>query len=480
MTTRPNKSDSTRQKQWAPKVRTGCQTCRARRIKCDETQPHCTKCVKRGLSCQYTLRFRPVARDRPLAPAPTQAQAPLAQAEPPMWHFMEAIRYYCAFVRPIRVAQEGTHDIPDPPFHTGDVISARFICQIIGHQALTLSRRRGSAISFWEERQFASMRRNYSRYFIEFLNIVNSCLRSGISGGGTAKAFHHLWILLSFDLSLKEKLWPVHVSGALAYAQLLGGPKAALSLPGPPIFFRQMVLQAIVSNATSPVAQQIKGHGGYTDEEIKTVLTDEESTRPFPVDLVVVVKHITDIRVQATFQTGNLRALQHRMQLVLQRIDMFDPDAWAKELEYYSEDATSAIGQIFQIATRLYGILALPVSVTAPALAAAYPGVASASGPGSAYDSLRVSQRTQLVECLRDTWPLMPQISNMSWPLLVAGVALADGSWEDRDFVADCMDRIWKQPMGDISPLMGLEKLQQFWKSGKRGWEDCFDEPVPR
>lgn len=62
---------------------------RARRIKCDETQPRCKKCIRRGLCCHYTLRWRPLAEDAP----PEPKQAPVVQAEPPSWHFMEAIRY---------------------------------------------------------------------------------------------------------------------------------------------------------------------------------------------------------------------------------------------------------------------------------------------------------------------------------------------------------------------------------------------------
>ena len=47
-----------------PKVRTGCSTCKARRVKCDETKPACKRCVKRGLPCGgyvpiTTLVFNP-------------------------------------------------------------------------------------------------------------------------------------------------------------------------------------------------------------------------------------------------------------------------------------------------------------------------------------------------------------------------------------------------------------------------------------
>ncbi|EFW18614.1 predicted protein [Coccidioides posadasii str. Silveira] len=39
--------------------RTGCWTCRSRRIKCDEKRPFCTSCVTRGLKCAgYKVRLK--------------------------------------------------------------------------------------------------------------------------------------------------------------------------------------------------------------------------------------------------------------------------------------------------------------------------------------------------------------------------------------------------------------------------------------
>ncbi|RGP72357.1 transcriptional regulatory moc3 [Fusarium longipes] len=44
------------------KVKTGCTTCRIRKIKCDEAKPFCQKCVKTGRTCDgYESVFRPFA-----------------------------------------------------------------------------------------------------------------------------------------------------------------------------------------------------------------------------------------------------------------------------------------------------------------------------------------------------------------------------------------------------------------------------------
>ncbi|RSL93548.1 hypothetical protein CEP52_013182 [Fusarium oligoseptatum] len=41
------------------KVKTGCATCRIRKIKCDEGKPFCLKCVKTGRTCDgYESPFR--------------------------------------------------------------------------------------------------------------------------------------------------------------------------------------------------------------------------------------------------------------------------------------------------------------------------------------------------------------------------------------------------------------------------------------
>ncbi|KAJ2969295.1 hypothetical protein NQ176_g8739 [Zarea fungicola] len=46
-----NSSVVPRRKRWAPKVKTGCVTCRVRRVKCDEGKPQCVRCTAYGYVC---------------------------------------------------------------------------------------------------------------------------------------------------------------------------------------------------------------------------------------------------------------------------------------------------------------------------------------------------------------------------------------------------------------------------------------------
>ncbi|KAF5240682.1 hypothetical protein FAUST_4208 [Fusarium austroamericanum] len=55
-----NKRNNKRNNVGGRKVKTGCRTCRIRKIKCDEGQPFCEKCVKTGRTCDgYESVFRP-------------------------------------------------------------------------------------------------------------------------------------------------------------------------------------------------------------------------------------------------------------------------------------------------------------------------------------------------------------------------------------------------------------------------------------
>lgn len=52
--------ESARRRKWAPKQRSGCQTCKERHVKCDETKPQCVRCFKGNFFCKG---FSPKPKD---------------------------------------------------------------------------------------------------------------------------------------------------------------------------------------------------------------------------------------------------------------------------------------------------------------------------------------------------------------------------------------------------------------------------------
>ncbi|KAK0123739.1 hypothetical protein ONS95_008746 [Cadophora gregata] len=70
----PKPKDETVKKQRRaskPKVKTGCNNCKNRRVKCDETRPQCLKCVRSGRQCEgYPAYKRTLESAIPIAPRP--------------------------------------------------------------------------------------------------------------------------------------------------------------------------------------------------------------------------------------------------------------------------------------------------------------------------------------------------------------------------------------------------------------------------
>src|SRR5271170_162865 len=72
-----------------PKVRTGCLTCKIRRVKCDETKPFCLKCTKSGRRCDgyvplKTWVFEVRTRDESSSSSPPLISSPSSDYSDPM------------------------------------------------------------------------------------------------------------------------------------------------------------------------------------------------------------------------------------------------------------------------------------------------------------------------------------------------------------------------------------------------------------
>ncbi|OBT80213.1 hypothetical protein VF21_00694 [Pseudogymnoascus sp. 05NY08] len=75
-----------------PKVKTGCLTCKIRHVKCDESKPHCTRCLSTGRACDgysplppsHTITHSPT-RNSTLSPLPS-ALTPLLPGTPSEQH----------------------------------------------------------------------------------------------------------------------------------------------------------------------------------------------------------------------------------------------------------------------------------------------------------------------------------------------------------------------------------------------------------
>ncbi|KJK92405.1 hypothetical protein H633G_03762 [Metarhizium anisopliae BRIP 53284] len=87
--------DKQRKRKWSPKAKTGCTTCRKRRVKCDELKPSCRVCVSGGRKCEWYLR--PV--QLPELPISLLASQPSHTVSPPGIQPSEPERYMFDLLR---------------------------------------------------------------------------------------------------------------------------------------------------------------------------------------------------------------------------------------------------------------------------------------------------------------------------------------------------------------------------------------------
>lgn len=62
------------------------------------------------------------------------------------------------------------------------------------------------------------------------------------------------------------------------------------------------------------------------------------------------------------------------------------------------------------------------------------------------------------------------------WPLIMAGGRARRGTAFERAFIAELLDGAAKF-MATSMPGLARKVLMAFWESGKKSWDECFDQP---
>ncbi|KAJ3494912.1 hypothetical protein NLG97_g3767 [Lecanicillium saksenae] len=497
-----NQTGGIRQKRWTPRVRSGCLTCRARKVKCDEARPVCRRCIKTRVECRgYAEPADHEPNQRPVLPkgdtsvrvrigtGPRHSTGSLQQhsrrdslyttLDHPDWEYFDGIKYYFQIVKPARMPETG--EVCDPPFHLPIFSKLKFLSQIVCDQISRASKARGRLMEPGEDLAFAGIWERYHRYLVDYIRFTNELVRSD-DITNQALGLNGIMHLLVMDLYIKRSFWRAHLNGFMAYLLHRGGPR---NMKEPTLSVLNCGLaMAISANTTSPVADQIEGFDNFTDEELRLALDYQVvGTIGCHVDLLITVINITRWRVSAA-KGGDFHALQQaKMQTMLDETWHFDIAKWAEDKFPADQVADGLIlAPISAAAVRLYGILVLPKTAIATWAScsaqarAIYPKL-PVRGPNT-YDNIRSAQLEELMRLLQQAAPEYGLRTALAWPLAVVGVAVASSMAEDQIFVAKMMQSISEHPSTLCTYRMVLEKMHSFWASGKTEWEDCFDEPV--
>ncbi|KAJ6787756.1 hypothetical protein PWT90_09041 [Aphanocladium album] len=478
------KRNENRKKIWTRRSRTGCLTCRGRRVKCGEEKPHCERCVKGSFECGYLLPEPP--EDAPVLPdhlAPESIVSQHRQAakifdglisrrqtlspelDPPYWDFME----------PHAPPQFG---LVTEPLFSDEVHPANFVGRTLASFIKMRSLQLGRPIRLDKDPEFKALRLSCSRNMLDLVELVKFFM-----AGGKMKENNYIYscfyTLCRLSLPLHWQQWHGHIRGSVTYVKLIGGPTAMFRARrkfGSPIGFSRLMSEAIMFSTTTPAIMQISDYNDFLDRDMREILSAEfDCDLPAPLDLRIAIWHINRLRFEAALGVP-LAKLTPRVHCQMEEIDDAVVDVWVAKNPVYGLDQTMALARIFRVAIRLFALLTLP----RPAMCSwARSATQHHRVHGlDAYNGLRLAQRKELIQRMQDLFPKLHYQPNLRWPMVVAGVALVDGPAEEKDFVSSSLLTIWQQPIVTCGPQQCRDILHKFWESGKTEWDDCFTQPV--
>ncbi|KAJ6780919.1 hypothetical protein PWT90_03995 [Aphanocladium album] len=450
-----------------------------RRVKCDEATPICRRCYAGGFQCQYDGSLIPFCNQDADVNLRLEAKAPgtefqlhrsdkrdkriLIEAEPPHWDYVQMIRYYYEIIRPGLPAKGGVYHSPDFSLATAPFFTA----QVIGTQLGFMSKTWGRTLRYEEDRAtLATLWASHNRYQAMILALANQSIRENTIPA-KLKAMRCIFHLTSTDLAVESAMWKAHVDGAFAYVEAIGGPKALADWsPETPVNFIRFFRL---------------GYSKYTDRQLEIFMDDTDFSydKPFPVAQKVVLVHLTRLRYQIAISAVSDQASKAIVLQLFEKLNNIDIEAWAQNVQASEPWINKTMAKMAHDAIWLYAILSLPRRVILGWIETQAPLTPAGSSTADAYDTYRVLYRSRLLAQMRKLQPDLKYTQSLSWYLIVAGVAAADGPAEDRSFIESSLYANWQRPVGAAGVFQCIRKLREFWAWDKTGWEACFYEPTP-
>ncbi|KAJ3479399.1 hypothetical protein NLG97_g8329 [Lecanicillium saksenae] len=415
-----------RQRRFATKVRTGCRTCRARRVKCDEKHPICRNCSMKGRPCQYDLIWRPQEDAPPVSSAtPSRSTilstAPLAQAKTPDADIMEAFRYHITVVLPRNLghsqADSAYLKMINSRLHISNHGSPpAFIMVKTADRISNVSVRNGVLARQGSTPDTEELWKAFYTYISKALVRVNNHIANHSPMRIT---LYRVVDLIALARELVDLPWRSHAKGFYALVEYYGGVQAILNSPDPPpptIALHYVLIAATIGNTNSPVIDQISQADDWSDRDFVQVYTFAfDNGLPCPSSLFLSLRRITRLRV------ANLpREIYPHLIRVNGMRNLAPPP----------EKVASVYARAFQVAIPLYAVLSLPKTLTKSFSCTAE--TRNEADESSSDGSTRLQLRQQLWDTvIIEARRVVPSLVPFLWPLAVLGAASYDALPQD-------------------------------------------------
>ncbi|ATY65880.1 C6 zinc finger domain [Cordyceps militaris] len=455
---------SPRQKRWTPRVRTGCYTCRTRRLKCDEGQPTCKRCRIRGLRCDYPLQ----PQHRP------QGRLSLTALQPPEWAFAEALRYYLTVTLqpksggpPKTVTPEEHMKQYRPDMHISRQESIPSFVMMVIHTHIADICRANNLRS--EPGNWPAINHLWRMFFDYMAKAIHYLNQSIAAGFPPRYNLYRIVDLLSIEVDMIDStFWQAHCKGFLALVEAYGGVDTVIksaSNPSPILALQFVFIHGLICNTAGPVEDQLSEFDNFKEADILRIYSNMYfRILPCPSILFMAIVQITRLRVLAATLGASSPELLSAAQLIADTVHDFVPERWTESYELPDDPKIYTFARVFRATVMLYALLALPANLARP-----FRRAEAATGRDS-----RLHHRDVLVAGVARASAVRMGLAGMCWPLAVLGVALYDGALEEQDRVLAWLKEMELLETASSGPVMLRKLLPVFWESGKCGWEDCY------
>ncbi|KAG6012244.1 hypothetical protein E4U43_007880 [Claviceps pusilla] len=412
-----------RKKKWGHRARTGCATCRARHVKCDETHPVCKKCLTAGRVCSginygagsgmptrarhhgpalsilsgsETARERSTDHDglggeaaavneraeerrwgssnsmRAMALSGREREMRLTRDLVPQgWHFSEACQYFNEVMLTRRLAKQivpsdfhypagnTKQKFSPPPDHQHTVIMIALAHRI---SFLFHAEERGTS-QLCQHRATAQLRTCFYRHMGEAIRALNRHLVD-VDMSGVIWGLRKIANIVSAELYMVSTSWRHHVEGFLALVKHGGGAYKILNhFPPIRLAIYYMTVIANVANTTSPSHDLGTGCMYPGRDETRHLYSSTlYPSFPCPTSLFMDMMRITELRNQQRNCAASRDAqLQLRQSIVevFTSIDAFEPDGWTERYQLPRTRDIGMIARTYKASVALYGVLGL-------------------------------------------------------------------------------------------------------------------------
>lgn len=204
----------------------------------------------------------------------------------------------------------------------------------------------------------------------------------------------------------------------------------------------------------------------WTDDEVQHVYTQALFFAvECPSTLFISILRINRLRAAISLNHGSHDDFVKIAGPIFESIHKFDPDDWTEPFPIPDEPRYLHLAHMFKASVALYGLCSLPKSVI------------DALRTSKSFDPKRICRRL-VQDHARAYLETSDTLSTLPWPVAVLGVAAVHGTASDRQSTEDLLEHLCKSDhVGPHGSTVLRRRLRNFWTSGKKGWDDCFDEP---